>query len=99
MKLVEDLIVSGVSLQSSILNLQSSKLSGLTFVITGTLEHFGRDEVKEKIRALGGQISESVSKNTSFVIAGESAGSKLAKARKLGVKVLNEDEFVKMVNK
>ena len=98
-KLVEDLIVSGVSLQSSILNLQSSKLSGLTFVITGTLEHFGRDEVKEKIRALGGQISESVSKNTSFVIAGESAGSKLAKARKLGVKVLNEDEFVKMVNK
>jgi DNA ligase (NAD+) len=63
-----------------------------TWVITGTLSE-SRDEIAELIRARGGKVSGSVSKKTSYVLAGEEAGSKLEKAKKLGVRVLNEDEF------
>jgi DNA ligase (NAD+) len=75
----------------------SAKLSGQTFVITGTLSTLGRDEAKDKIRALGGDVSESVSAKTTYLVAGESAGSKLDKAKKLGVKVLSEEEFLKII--
>lgn len=75
----------------------AGKLSGLTFVLTGTLLSLDRDQAKEKIRTLGGEISESVSAKTSYVVAGESTGSKLEKAQKLGVKVLSEGEFLKML--
>ncbi len=73
------------------------KLAGLTFVLTGTMSSLDRDEAKEKIRALGGDVSSSVSSKTSYVVAGENAGSKLDKAEELGVKVLSEEEFLKMV--
>ena len=73
------------------------KLKGKTFVLTGTMESMGRDEAKEKIRALGGDVSGSVSKNTDYVVAGESAGSKLDKAQELGVKVITEEEFLEMI--
>jgi len=66
------------------------------FVLTGTLQTLSRDEAKEKIREVGGSISSSVSKNTDFLVAGEKAGSKLAQAEKFGVKVLSEEEFLKM---
>lgn len=66
-------------------------LSGLTFVLTGTLPHHGRSEVKNALLALGAKVSGSVSKKTSFVIAGEAAGSKLTKAEQLGVPILNEE--------
>lgn len=72
-------------------------LDGQTFVLTGTLESLGRDEAKEKIRLLGGAVSGSVSKKTSFVVAGAEAGSKLADAQKLGVPVLSEVEFLRMI--
>lgn len=76
---------------------KSGKFSGLTFVITGTLTGMSREIAKEKIIALGGKVSGSVSKNTSFVLAGAEAGSKLKNAEKLGVKVIGEEEFLKMI--
>jgi DNA ligase (NAD+) len=66
-------------------------LTGVTVVLTGTLAGYTRDEAAEAVQALGGKVSGSVSKKTSFVVAGESAGSKLDKAESLGVPVLDED--------
>jgi DNA ligase (NAD+) len=72
-------------------------LDGQTFVLTGTLETLGRDEAKEKIRLLGGAVSGSVSKKTSYVVAGAEAGSKLTDAQKLGIPVLSEAEFLRII--
>jgi len=73
-------------------------LSGKKFVLTGTLAKFKRDDAKNKIEELGGKVSESVSKKTDFVVAGSEAGAKLNEAIKLGIKVLNEDMFISMLN-
>jgi len=78
-------------------NSQSKKLVGKTFVITGTLSSMSRDEAKDKIRALGGDISESVSSKTTYLVAGENAGSKLQKAEELGVKILSEKDFINFI--
>lgn len=75
----------------------SDKFQGLTFVLTGTLEAMGRSEASEIIQSLGGKASGSVSKKTSYVIAGENAGSKLTKAESLGVKIITEQEFLAMI--
>lgn len=75
----------------------SEALAGKKFVLTGTLDSIGRDEAKDKIRALGGSASESVSSETDYLVAGANAGSKLDKAKKLGVKVIGEEEFLKML--
>ncbi len=77
----------------------NSLLADKTFVITGTLSTMSRDEIKDKIRILGGEISESVSSKTSYVVAGENPGSKLNKAEKLGILILNEKDFIKMISK
>ncbi len=74
-------------------------LAGKTFVLTGTMASMDRDEAKDIIRSLGGDVSGSVSVKTSYVVAGENAGSKLAKAEDLGVKVLSEEEFLKMMGR
>ncbi|TSC84924.1 MAG: DNA ligase (NAD+) [Parcubacteria group bacterium Gr01-1014_13] len=95
-KLIHDLLKNGVSIAKAEAK-KKGKLTGQSFVLTGTLSSMTRDEAKEKIRSLGGEISESVSKNTSAVIAGENPGSKLDKAKKLGVKVFNEKEFVDLL--
>ena len=74
------------------------KLAGLTFVITGTLPSMTRDEAKKLIEDNGGKCSGSVSKKTSYVLAGEDAGSKLVKAKNLGISIIDEEEFLKMCN-
>ncbi len=76
----------------------NSAFAGKTLVLTGTLASMSRDEAAEKIRQLGGSVTGSVSKNTSFVVFGEEAGSKLEKARQLGISTLDEAQFVKMLN-
>ncbi|PWT88334.1 MAG: DNA ligase (NAD(+)) LigA, partial [Acidobacteria bacterium] len=78
--------------------LVSSTLSGKTFVITGTLEKFSRDEAKEEIEKRGGKVTSSVSKSTDYLVCGESPGSKLDNAKKFGVPVLDETEFVKILS-
>lgn len=75
----------------------SGKLNGKFFVITGTLSAMSRAQAKARIHALGGKISESVSKDTSYVVVGADPGSKLSKAEKLGVELLDEDKFLKLV--
>ena len=75
----------------------STRLAGETFVITGSLESMDREAAKEKIRAQGGDASESVSKKTSYLVAGAEPGSKYDKAQKLGVKIIDEKEFLKLL--
>ena len=74
-------------------------LAGKTFVLTGKLERFGRDEAKNLIEQLGGAVTESVSSKTTYLVVGEDPGSKLAKAQKLGVQILNEKAFLKLISK
>jgi DNA ligase (NAD+) len=76
-----------------------NKFAGLTFVLTGTLSSMSRDEAKKKIKDLGGKVASSVSKNTSYVVAGEDPGSKLADAEKLGVEILNDEGLEEMLTK
>ncbi len=95
-KLVDDLIKNGVKIEKQ--KRIKKKLSGQVFVLTGHLDRFTRDEAKNRIRALGGDISSSVSKETDFVVVGTEPGSKHDKAKKLGVKIVNEKEFLKLIN-
>lgn len=88
---------AGVSLASE--KKENIILAGKTFVVTGTLDQFERNEIKEKIRAYGGEVSESVSKKTDYVITGKNPGSKKEKAEKLGVPVISEIDFLRMIGK
>jgi len=74
-----------------------TKLKGLTFVITGTLEALSREDAKHRIRELGGEVSEAVSKKTSYLVTGSDPGSKYDKAKKLGVPILNEESFLELL--
>lgn len=94
--LVETLKAAGVNMESRAQPI-GDKLSGLTFVLTGELSGFSRKEAGERIQALGGKVSGSVSKKTSYVIAGEAAGSKLRKAQELKVPILDEVGFLAML--
>ena len=89
---------AGLNLEKEVTSNQEKKFSGKTFVLTGTLTGLTRQEAEEKIVLMGGKASSSVSKKTDYVIAGEAAGSKLEKALQLGVKVLNENEFIELLN-
>jgi len=77
---------------------RTAQLSGLTFVLTGTLPTLSRDQAKEKIEAAGGKVSGSVSKKTNYVVAGEEAGSKLTKAQELNIPILDEPSLLELLN-
>ena len=94
--MIERLRQAGVNFESKRV-LTDDRFAGKTFVLTGALSKFTREEATEKIELLGGKVSGSVSKKTSFVVAGENAGSKERKARELGITILTEDEFLDML--
>ena len=97
-EMIEKLRAAGLRLTSErkVVPATDSKIKGTTWVITGTLSK-PRDEIAEEIIRQGGKVSGSVSKKTSYVLAGEEAGSKLEKARKLGLRVISETEFRRML--
>ncbi|MEK7122083.1 MAG: NAD-dependent DNA ligase LigA [Patescibacteria group bacterium] len=92
-KLLKNVKIKNVTMK------KSGKLKDLTFVLTGTLESLSRDKAKAEIRELSGNVSEAVSKKTDYVVAGKEPGSKLVQAEKLGVRVIAESEFLKMIEK
>lgn len=96
LNLIENFRKSGLNL-NEINNVNSDKLSGFTFVITGTLPSLSRNDAKEIIEQNGGKVSSSVSKKTSFLLAGEEAGSKLVKAQQLDVTIINEQKLIEMI--
>lgn len=96
-KLIDELLDAGVRVTGYTLQVTRQTLAGKTFVLTGGLESMTRDEAKERIRALGGDISSSVSKKTDYVVAGSEAGEKYEKAKKLGVKAIDENGFLKLL--
>jgi len=97
LEFLEKLKKAGINIISQKIKAKTQKLENKIFVLTGELETMTRDEAKEKIRELGGDVSGSVSKNTDFVVAGNEPGSKFDKAQKLGVKVIDEKEFLKLI--
>lgn len=97
-RLVDALLAAGVQPQSPEKIASGGAFEGMTVVVTGTLEHFSRAEAEEVIRRNGGKAAGSVSKKTSLVVYGEAAGSKLEKARALGVETIDEEEFQRRLN-
>jgi DNA ligase (NAD+) len=97
LEFLQKLKKAGIVIKSQSPRHNNQKLEGKTFVLTGELGSMTRDEAKEKIRELGGDVSGTVSKNTNFVVAGSEPGSKFDKAQKLGVKIINEEEFLKLI--
>lgn len=95
--LIEKLENAGLNMKEETEEGVDERFKGFTFVLTGSLENYTREQAGEIIEKLGGKVSSSVSKKTSYVIAGEEAGSKLTKAQELGVTILNETEFMEMV--
>jgi len=95
--MLDELLAQGVSPQENTEE-KSDKLQGATFVLTGTLQSMTREEASAKIKLLGGKTSSSVSKKTSYVVAGENSGSKFDKATALGVTILSEDDFLELLN-
>ena len=95
--LIKRLKEAGVNTESKEIESEDNRFEGNTFVLTGSLQKFTRDEASNIIEKFGGKVSGSVSKKTSYLIAGEDAGSKLEKARNLGTTILSEDEFLEMI--
>ena len=94
--MIEKLRAAGMNFESKRV-VSDTRFAGMTFVLTGALSKFTREEATEKIELLGGKASGSVSKKTTYVVVGENAGSKERKARELGIPILSEDEFLNMI--
>ncbi len=97
-KIIDELIDAGLKPKHHRIE-RSDKLAGKTIVVTGTLENFTRQQAEQAIKGAGGKSASSVSKKTDFVLAGENPGSKLDKAKQLGVRVINEKQFLEMIGK
>ncbi|HOK79573.1 MAG TPA: NAD-dependent DNA ligase LigA [bacterium] len=96
-KLIQKLKEVGVSTKQTQVIKKASKIAGKKFVITGTLKNFSREEMKTELKKHGARVSDNISKETDYLIVGESPGSKLEKARKLGIPTLSEDEVLEMM--
>ena len=96
-EMIEKLRRNGVNFESKVA-VTDTRFAGMTFVLTGALTKFTREEATEKIELFGGKASGSVSKKTTYVVVGENAGSKERKARELNIPILSEDEFLDMLN-
>jgi len=94
---IKKMLSSGIKIEYKPSVKKSDKLKGQTFVFTGTLKSFTRDEAKRLVEELGGVASSSVTKKTTYVVAGDDPGTKLDKARSLGIRILDEDEFKKLI--
>lgn len=97
LKVIEKLKKAGVRMEKEKGEEKKDILSGLTFVITGTLKNYSRNEIQDYIKKLGGKVSDSVSKKTDYLICGEQPGSKLQKAQIFGVKIISEEEFEQLI--
>ena len=96
--MIKDLLKAGVKiLPSENPPADGGKLRGKIFVLTGVLETLTRSEAEKKVRLLGGHPSSSISKQTDYLVAGKEPGTKLEKAKELGVKIIKEKEFLKMI--
>lgn len=98
LKAIDKVLSLGLKPENTYRREEDLKLKGLSFVLTGTLEEFSRDKAQEILKSLGAKTPNSVSKNTDYVIAGANAGSKLTKAQNLGIKIINEEEFKKLIS-
>ena len=96
LKLIENLLKAGVKIKISLRKIKT-ELKGKTFVFTGSLDAITREEAKNKVRILGGKAASSLSQNTDYLVCGRAAGSKVEKARKLGVKIISEKEFLALL--
>lgn len=94
--MLDKLVAAGVSITEDTAT-RSGPLAGLTIVVTGRLEHHSRAQIEQRIKDLGGAVGDAVSRKTSYVLAGEEAGSKLDKAKKLGTPILSEADFDELV--
>ncbi|MCX8095626.1 MAG: NAD-dependent DNA ligase LigA [Caldisericia bacterium] len=95
-ELIQKLKIAGVK-TSEIIEEKEGKLKGLKFIFTGALESMSRKEAEDLVKSLGGEVASSVSKNINYVVVGKDPGSKLEKAKTLGLKIINEEEFLKLV--
>ena len=95
--LIEKFKLYGINMQVEENAETDNRFEGKIFVLTGGLENFSRKEAEEIIEKLGGKTSSSVSKKTTYVLAGEDSGSKLLKAQKLGIEIINEQDFINMI--
>ena len=96
--LIKKLRNLGLNFESNVQTIEDNRFEGMTFVLTGTLPTLSRNEASEIIESFGGKVSSSVSKKTTYVLAGEDAGRKLDKALSLNINVIDEDTFRKMVD-